>query len=235
VSGVVGGVGAGANARERAPLSRRSTVATGVAGIVAVVLLFAGQFIGAAGSTAEPAFDGSAQEIAAFLGSLRGGLMAAGTLIVLLGVVALLTFAAGLHDVLGTGAGSLSVLAVRTAQLCAIGFVVAVGSGGWELGVLRRSDLDPQIARLIFDQGSLAFANSWVLIGGFAVGAGVAVLAGRAVPVWLGWWALIAGAGMVVARAVWLSEFWLLPYLLLWLWIVVISVLLLLRARRAQA
>jgi hypothetical protein len=74
-----------------------------------------------------------------------------------------------------------------------------------------------------------------VLLGGFAVGAGVAVLAGRAVPVWLGWWALIAGAGMVVARAVWLSEFWLLPYLLLWLWIVVISVLLLLRARRAQA
>jgi hypothetical protein len=235
VSGVVGGVGAGANARERAPLSRRSTVATGVAGIVGVVLLFAGQFIGAAGSTAEPAFDGSAQEIATFLGSLRGDLMAAGTLIVLLGVVALLTFAAGLQDVLGTGAGSLSVLAVRTAQLCAIGFVVAVGSGGWELGVLRRSDLDPQIARLIFDQGSLAFANSWVLLGGFAVGAGIAVLAGRAVPVWLGWWALIAGAGMVVARAVWLSEFWLLPYLLLWLWIVVISVLLLLRARRAQA
>jgi hypothetical protein len=33
---------------------------------------------------------------------------------------------------------------------------------------------------------------------------------------------------------VWLSEFWLLPYLLLWLWIAVISVLLLVRARRAQ-
>jgi hypothetical protein len=39
---------------------------------------------------------------------------------------------------------------------------------------------------------------------------------------------------MVAARAVWLSEFWLLPYLLLWLWIAVISVLLLVRARRAQ-
>jgi hypothetical protein len=38
----------------------------------------------------------------------------------------------------------------------------------------------------------------------------------------------------VAARAVWLSEFWLLPYLLLWLWIAVISVLLLVRARRAQ-
>lgn len=232
--GRVGGAGAGAYALGRAPASRTSTAATGVAGIVGVILLFAGQFIGAAGSTAEPAFDGSAQEITAFLDSLRGGPLAAGTMIVLLGVVALLTFAAGLRDVLAAGADSLSVLAVRAAQLCAVGFAVAVVSGGWEIGVLRRGDLDPQIARLIFDHGSLSFANSWVLIGGFAVGAGVAVLAGRAVPAWLGWWALVAGVGMVAARAVWLSEFWLLPYLLLWLWIAVISVLLLVRARRAQ-
>jgi hypothetical protein len=84
-------------------------------------LLFAGQFIGAAGSTAEPAFDGSAQEITAFLDSLRGGPLASGTMIVLLGVVALLTFAAGLRDVLAAGADSLSVLAVRAAQLCAVG------------------------------------------------------------------------------------------------------------------
>jgi hypothetical protein len=209
-------------------------LATGVAGIVGVVLVFAGQFIGAAGSRAEPAFDGSAQEIVEFLGSLRGGLLAAGTLIVLLGLVALLTFAAGLRDVLAASGDSLPVLAVRAAQLCVVGFVVAVVSGGWDIGVLRRGDLDPQIARLIFDQASLTFANSWVLIGGFVVGAGVAVLTGRALPTWLGWWALVAGVGMMAARAVWLSEFWLLPYLLLWLWIVMVSVLLLVRARRAQ-
>jgi hypothetical protein len=39
---------------------------------------------------------------------------------------------------------------------------------------------------------------------------------------------------MVAARAVWLSELWLLPYLLLWLWIAMISALLLVRVRRAQ-
>jgi hypothetical protein len=230
----LGGAGADSEALGRVPVSRTSTIATGVAGIVCVVLLFGGQFIGAAGSTAEPGFDGSAQEIAGFFGSLRAGPLAAGTLIVLLGVVALLTFAAGLRDVLAPGGDSLPVLAVRAAQLCAVGFVAAVVSGGWEIGVLRRSDLDPQIARLIFDWGSLTFANSWVLIGGFAVGAGIALLAGRTLPAWLGWWAVVAGAGMMAARAVWLSEFWLLPYLLLWLWIVVVSVLLLVRARQAQ-
>jgi hypothetical protein len=60
----------------------------------------------------------------------------------------------------------------------------------------------------------VALADRVGILGGDLVGA--PVLAGRAVPVWLGWWALIAGAGMVIARAVWLSEFWLLPYLLLW-------------------
>jgi hypothetical protein len=100
--------------------------------------------------------------------------------------------------------------------------------------VLRASDLDPKIARLIYDEGSLTFANSWVLLGGFAAGAGVAVLTGRAVPGWLGWWALVAAAGFVVARALWLSTFWLLPYLLLWLWIVIVSVLILVRPRRPE-
>ena len=80
-------------------------------------------------------------------------------------------------------------------------------------------------------QDSLTFAKSWVLLGGFAAGAGVAVLTGRAVPAWMGWWALVDAVGFVVARALWLSTFWLLAYLLLWLWIVMVSVLLLVRAR----
>jgi hypothetical protein len=213
-------------------MNAASRFATGVAGIAAVVLLFAGQFVGAIGSRTEPAFDSSTQQIVAFLHSLRSGPQTAGTVIVLVGTVAFLTFAAGLRDVLAPTGEGLSVLAVRTAQLCAVALVVAVMGGEWELSVLRASDLDPQIARLIYDEGSLTFANSWVLLGGFAAGAGVAVLTGRAVPGWLGWLALVAAAGFVVARALWLSTFWLLPYLLLWLWIVIISVLLLVRARR---
>jgi len=215
-------------------MNTASRIATGVAGIAAVVLLFAGQFVGAIGSRTEPAFDGSTQEIVAFLGSLRSGPQTAGTVIVLVGVVAFLTFAAGLRDVLAAAGEGLSVLAVRAAQLCAVALVVAVLAGGWQIAVLRAGDLDPQVARLIFDEGSLTFANSWVLLGGFAAGAGVAVLTGRAVPAWLGWWALVSAAGFVVARALWLSTFWLLPYLLLWLWIVMVSVLLLVRTRRTR-
>ena len=209
-------------------------VATGVAGISAVALLFAGQLIGAIGSRTEPAFDSSTREIVAFLGSLRSGPQTAGSVIVLVGVVAFLTFAAGLRDVLAPAGQGLPALAVRTAQLCAVGLVVAVMIGGWELSVLRANDLDPRIARLTYDQGSLTFAKSWVLLGGFAAGVGMAVLTGRAVPAWLGWWALIDAVGFVVARALWLTQFWLLPYLLLWLWIVTISVLLLVRTRRER-
>jgi len=209
-------------------------VATGVAGISAVALLFAGQLIGAIGSRTEPAFDSSTREIVAFLGSLRSGPQTAGSVIVLVGVVAFLTFAAGLRDVLAPAGQGLPALAVRTAQLCAVGLVVAVMIGGWELSVLRANDLDPRIARLTYDQGSLTFAKSWVLLGGFAAGVGMAVLTGRAVPAWLGWWALIDAVGFLVARALWLTQFWLLPYLLLWLWIVTISVLLLVRTRRER-
>jgi hypothetical protein len=136
-----------------------------------VVLLFAGQFVGAIGSRTEPALDGSTQEIVAFLGSLRSGPQTAGAVIVLVGVVAFLTFAAGLRDVLAPAGEGLSVLAVRAAQLCTVALVVAVMAGGWQIAVLRASDLDPQIARLIHDEGSLTFANSWVLLGGFAAGA----------------------------------------------------------------
>jgi hypothetical protein len=211
-----------------------SRVATGVAGIAAVVLLFAGQFVGAIGSRTEPAFDSSTREIVAFVGSLRSGPQTAGSVIVLVGLVAFLTFAAGLREVLAPADRGLPALAVRTAQLCAVALVVAVMIGGWEVSVLRARDLDPQIARLIYDQGSLTFAKSWVLLGGFAAGSGVAVLTGRAVPAWLGWWALVDAVGFVVARALWLSSFWLLPYLLLWVWILIVSLLLLVRTRRQQ-
>lgn len=215
-------------------MSPASRVATGVAGIVAVVLLFAGQFVGAIGARTEPPFGSSTREIIAFLRSLRSGPQTAGSVIVLVGLVAFLAFVAGLQDVLAPAGQGLPALAVRTAQLCAVALVVAVMVGGWEVSVLRARDLDPPIARLTYDQGSVTFAKSWVLLGGFAAAAGAAVLTGRALPAWLGWWALLDALGFVVARAVWLTQFWLLPYLLLFLWIVTVSVLILVRTRREQ-
>jgi hypothetical protein len=211
-------------------------IATAVSGIVAVVLIFAGQGVMVIGARTEPAFDGTTDEIAAFLSSLRPGSTTAGSLIVLLGAAALLWFVAGLPGWLvpGPDDGGPALLAVRAAQLSTVAFVATVVTGGWQLAVLRAGDVDPAIARLIFDEGSLDFANSWVMMGAFAIGAGVAMLAGRRAPGWLGWWAVLAGIGMVVARAVWLTEFWLLPYALVWLWIITASIVLLRHRTPAQ-
>jgi hypothetical protein len=48
-------------------------------------------------------------------------------------------------------------------------------------------------------------------------------------PRWLGWWAIAVGVGMVLARAAWVADAWLAPYLLFWLWVVVFAVRLLRR------
>jgi hypothetical protein len=53
----------------------------------------------------------------------------------------------------------------------------------------------------------------------------------------LGWWAVAAGAGLVIARAVFTTGFWYLPYLLFWLWSAALAITLLvsgLRAGRAE-
>jgi hypothetical protein len=45
----------------------------------------------------------------------------------------------------------------------------------------------------------------------------------------LGWWAIASGVGLVLSRAAWYREIWLLPYALFWLWVITVSVLLLRR------
>ena len=62
----------------------------------------------------------------------------------------------------------------------------------------------------------------WVALGSLSLASGWAILAGRASPArpggpagprWLGWWALAAGAGFLVARTVWTTTYlWLIPY-----------------------
>jgi hypothetical protein len=76
-----------------------------------------------------------------------------------------------------------------------------IAFGGWELAVSGASEgLDPQVARLMFDMGNMAFATAWVALGSFAVATGWAVLATRLLPPWLGWWSVVTGGCLVVAR-----------------------------------
>jgi hypothetical protein len=62
--------------------------------------------------------------------------------------------------------------------------IAAVSAGGgWSLAVFRRDEgLDPQIARLLFDQGNFAFANAWVMLASLSLATGVVSIRTGALP-----------------------------------------------------
>jgi len=108
--------------------------------------------------------------------------------------------------------------------------VVSVVSGqiaSWDAAVFRSQDIDPQVARYAFDLGNLSFANGWVATGAFSICAGMIFLTAKDLPNWFGWWAVVAGVGQVLARAIWTSDLAFVPFTALWLWTAVVSVLLL--------
>jgi hypothetical protein len=92
---------------------------------------------------------------------------------------------------------------------------------------LRADDLDPQIARYAFDQGQAAFANARIALGCFAACCGWVMLSARFLPRWVAWVAIASGAGLVITRMSWTNPLWLVPYLLLWVWVLVVAILLL--------
>ncbi len=151
----------------------------------------------------------------------------------MLGLLALLWFVCGLSAALRRPATHSEWLptVVLASGAVAVGAVL-LGAG--QAAVSRIDEgLDPQLARFAFDLGSITFANVWVALGSFSIASGWAILATRAEPAWLGWWALSAGVGMVAARAVWTTPAWLVPYALFWVWILVVSTRML-RNRPAQ-
>ena len=82
----------------------------------------------------------------------------------------------------------------------------------WNAAINRAADIDPGLAAYAFDVGNLGFANIWIAIGSFAIATGWVLVSTRMLPRGLGWWAIAAGAGLVLARFAWTSEAWLLPY-----------------------
>ncbi|HEX5086908.1 MAG TPA: hypothetical protein VFV89_03805 [Nocardioides sp.] len=49
------------------------------------------------------------------------------------------------------------------------------------------------------------------------------MLSGAALPSWLGWWAVLAGAGQVLARAIWTTDIAFVPFTAFWIWTAVVS------------
>ena len=176
----------------------RLSRATGIAGLVAFVLVFVP--IIAISTQNEPPFTATADEAHAFL--VRAGEVGwadlAGTAVALAALV-LVWSVAGLSLLLARAEGSppwRSVVAGVSGVL-----LPAYGLFGvsWDAAGNRAADIDPGLAAYAFDVGNLGFANVWDATGSFAIAAGWVVVSTRMLPRGLGWWAIggrrRAGAG----------------------------------------
>jgi hypothetical protein len=207
---------------------RQLSRVTGVAGPATMLLVFVPAV---AGSGQEPAFDATPAEIVTFFRSVSSPLADFGSFVATVGLIAFLWFAVGLASLLRVAEGEFpwrsSVAAFSGAVLVAL-----VLAGNWDAAAFRADDLDPQVARYAFDEGNVSFANGWVALGSFAVCSGWVIAVTGFLPRWLGWWAIVSGVGLTLSRVAWTNEIWLLPYGLFWLWVVIVSVLLLRRDAR---
>ncbi|HSU35077.1 MAG TPA: hypothetical protein VLJ88_05400 [Propionibacteriaceae bacterium] len=196
--------------------------ATGIIGVSAVVLIFTP--IVAISTLGEPPFTATAEEAHAFLVNASASWAMTANAALNVAAVALVWFVVGLSLLLARAEGSppwRSVAALVTGVLLPANMLL---NPSWGAAAYRGADIEPGLARYAFDVGNLGFANAWVAMGSFAVACGWVVLRTRAFGRWLGWWAIGAGAGLVLARFAWTTGAWYAPYFLFWIWVVIVSV-----------
>jgi hypothetical protein len=161
-------------------------------GFVFVVLQMASQALIQAGG-AEPLFSAPAPTIVAFFMAKDSQLFALGEYLSTLSLIAFLWFLGSLWATLRRAEGEPAWLSF-VAAASGLMVVATVSGGGWPLAVFRRDEgLDPQIARLLFDQGNFAFANAWVMLASLCLASGIVSIRTGALPHWLGW------AGVLIA------------------------------------
>jgi hypothetical protein len=206
-----------------------------VGGIVFVALQMVSQALIQVGG-AEPPFGASAETIVAFFMARDNQFFALGEYLSALSLIPFLWFLGSLWSTLRRGEGEpawLSLVALASGLMVVAS---ALSGGGWPLAVFRRDEgLDPQIARLLFDQGNFAFANAWVMLAGLSLATGLVSIRTGALPRWLGWAGMLIAGGLLAARAVWASsELVFVPFGLCYLWLIALSVVLIRRARAVE-
>lgn len=195
---------------------------TGAGGLTTLVVVLGTSL---ANGYQNAAFTSDAEQTVAFFRSIDDAFGSLSSFLTAVGLIAMLWFAIGLALLLRRYEGALPW---RSAFLAGAG-IISVVSGqiaSWDAAAFRSQDIDPQVARYAFDLGNLSFANGWVATGAVSICAGMIFLMARDLPNWLGWWALAAGVGQVLARAFWTSDLALVPFTAFWLWTAVVSVLL---------
>lgn len=200
---------------------------TGIAALVAVVLLFAP--IIAISTLGEPPFDATRDQAAEFFRNADTAWVAAAQATASIGILAFLWFVVGLTTLLRRvelePAWRSTVALVSGTLVAAYGIIDA----SWDAASNRGGELDPGVAIFAFDLGNLGFANTWLALGSFAIASGWVLLATRALPAWWGWWAIVGGAGLVVVRFFWEGWIWTAPYFIFWAWVIALAIRLIVR------
>lgn len=197
---------------------------TGAAGLITLLTVLGTSLVNDYQSAP---IDAGAAETVQFFRSLDDTLGAISSFATAVGLIAMLWFTLGLALLLRRYEGELPW---RSLFLAGAG-VVSVVSGqiaSWDAAVYRSGDIDPQIARYAYDLGNISFANGWVAAGAVGICTGLIFVTSRDLPQWLGWWALIAGIGSVLARAVWTEGYAFIPFTAFWIWVATLSVTLVL-------
>jgi hypothetical protein len=205
----------------------RLTRTLGILGLLTVPLLFAPTI--AISTLGEPDFTGSSGDIAAFFGTVGNTSWApAAAAFQAVGSLALLWWAVGFAALLRRQEGE-PAWRSTVAAASAVVFTAYVVLEPFWAAATTRGTTSRDIAVFAFDAGNVGFANSWLALGSFAIACGSVVLTARVLPMWLGWLAVAAGVGFLVARLVWTTSSWLLPYTAFWVWVVAVNVVLLRR------
>ena len=200
--------------------------ATGGAGLAGIVLLFVP--ITAMSSLGEPAFEATREEVAVFFRNTAESSWAdaAGT-VALLGLVALTWFMVGLCLLLRRAEGEPPWRSTAALVFGALFAAYLFTGASWEAAGNRGADIDPGLAHFAFDMGNIGFANAWVSMGSFAAFGGWAVLTTEVFSRWLGWLMVASGVGLALSRFAWTTNTWLLPYTLIWIWVIAVCIRLL--------
>jgi hypothetical protein len=198
---------------------------TGVAGLLGFLLLFTA--LGAIASVGEPPLLADTAEAAAFFRNADTSWMQTVLALFGVGMLLLLWFLVGLSLVLRGAEGDppwRSTVALASGVL----FVAYGLQTSWAAASHRGDEIDPALAAYAFDVGNIGFANAWLVMGSFAFASGWAMVSTTGVfPRWLGWWGVVSGAALALARFAWTVESaWIVPYLAVWLWMLTTAVLL---------
>ena len=195
---------------------------TGLLGLASFVLIFVP--IVAISTVGEPPFTATAAEAQAFFRSASQGWVQTAQAITVLAGIGLIWFVVGLALLLGRAEGSppwRAAVAGVSGLLLPAYLLIDVS---WDAAAYGGAEIEPGLASYAFDVGNLGFANAWMAMGSFALAAGWLVLETRVLGRWLGWWAVVAGIGLVLSRFVWTTGAWYAPYFAFWIWVVVVSV-----------